>query len=163
MEDKQETKVVNTRSLKSPFLAGFLSFLFPGTGALYNRQYLKGILYIIIFAGLVSMQPEGSAQPFVGILLAGFYIFQIIEAVQTAKMINRLVVNGEIPPEEKIPQSIPTGSIFWGMLLIILGFFLLLANFDLISFGLLFDFWPMLVIAIGIKMLYESTRKKEEK
>jgi|Deesub1362B_J571_1020462.scaffolds.fasta_scaffold00001_486 uncharacterized membrane protein len=162
MNEHQETKIISSRALKSPFLAGFLSFLFPGTGALYNRQYLKGVLYIIIFAGLVSMQPESQAQPFVGILLAGFYIFQIVESVQTSRAINRLVVTGEMPPEEKIPQTIPTGSVFWGLLLIILGIFLLLANFDLISYGFLFDFWPVLVIAIGAKMLYESTRKKEE-
>jgi len=162
MTEQQIQRPMTPRSLKSPFLAGFLAFIFPGTGALYNRQYLKGILYIIIFAGLISLQTESQAQPFIAILLAGFYFFQVIESVQTAKAINRLVINGEIPPEEKIPQTIPTGSIFWGILLIILGILFLLANFDLISYSLIFDFWPLLVIAIGVKMLYESLRKKEE-
>ena len=162
MDEQQIPRTVTTKSLKSPFLAGFLAFIFPGTGALYNRQYLKGILYIIIFAGLVSLQPEAQAQPFVGILLAGFYVFQVIESVQTAKAINRLVINGELPPEEKIPEAIPTGSVFWGILLVVLGLFFLLANFDLISYSLIFDFWPVLVIAIGAKMLYESLRRKEE-
>lgn len=150
---------------KSPALAAILSIIFPGTGALYNEQYTKGILYILIFAGLVTMQGRGGAQPFLGLLLAGFYFFQIIDAVHVAKNINRLccVETGEAGavPTEEITPTIRTGSIFWGLLLMALGVILLLANFDIISYGKIFDLWPLVVIIIGLKLLADYFSRKQ--
>lgn len=160
MEEKTNEKIVIQKTPKSPFLAGLLAFIFPGTGALYNRQLLKGIMFIIVFAGLVSMQSHGDAQPFVALIMAGFYIFQIIDAVQVSKSINNRYLKGEEEIEEEVPEELSSGSIFWGIFLITLGVVLLLANFEIISYGLLFDFWPLAVIGIGAKLIYESARKK---
>lgn len=158
-----EEKVIIKRTTKSPAIAGILSFFFPGTGALYNRQFLKGIMFIIIFAGLVSMQPHGDAQPFIGIILAGFYIFQIIDAIQTAKSINQRVLLGkeeEIEIEEE-EVDIQSGSVFWGAFLIFLGGILLLANFEVISYGSFFKFWPLLVVGIGLKFILDYYSKNK--
>jgi len=144
-----EEKVIIKRPPKSPALAGVLSFFFPGTGALYNRQISKGLLFIVIFAGLVTMQTSGEGQPFLGIILAGFYFYQIIDAIQTAKSINRRLLHGEgeeIEEIEEFPEVVKTGSIFWGIVLIVLGGVLLLANFEVISYDTIFDFWPVVVI-----------------
>jgi TM2 domain-containing membrane protein YozV len=79
-----EEKVVVKRPPKSPFLAGALAFFFPfGIGQIYNRQILKGLIFLIVFAGLVTMQTTGEGQPFLGILLGGFYIYQIASTVDT--------------------------------------------------------------------------------
>jgi len=162
-----EEKVIIKRPPKSPALAGVLSFFFPGTGALYNRQISKGLLFIVIFAGLVTMQTSGEGQPFLGIILAGFYFYQIIDAIQTAKSINRRLLHGEgeeIEEIEEFPEVVKTGSIFWGIVLIVLGGVLLLANFEVISYDTIFDFWPVVVIVIGLKFIadYFSKSKKEE-
>lgn len=161
-----EEKVIIKKPPKSPTLAGVLSFFFPGTGALYNRQILKGLIFIVILAGLVTMQTSGRGQPFLGIILGGFYFYQIIEAIQTSKSINRRALLGEeeeIEKVEEFPQAFKTGSIFWGVILIALGGILLLANFEVINYDTLFDFWPVVVIVIGIKLLadYFSKGKKE--
>ncbi len=160
MEEKTNEKIVIQKPPKSPALAGILAFFFPGTGALYNRQVLKGILFIIVFAGLVSMQHHGDAQPFIALILAGFYIFQIIDSVQTSKSVNHRYLKGEKEIEEAFSEEFTAGSIFWGIFLIILGGVLLLANFEVISYGVLFDFWPLAVIGIGAKLIYDSSRKK---
>jgi len=52
----EEKIKIEQKPVKSPVLAGILSVIFPGAGALYNGNYLKGIIMMIIFAGLVSIQ-----------------------------------------------------------------------------------------------------------
>ncbi|MCJ7612961.1 MAG: DUF5668 domain-containing protein [Candidatus Aminicenantes bacterium] len=154
-------KVVYTRPPKSPVLAGVLSFFFPGTGSLYNREYMKGILYILIFAGLVTLQTQGDAgQPFKGLILGGFYIFQIIDAIQVAKAINQKALTGEAPKNgEDFALAVKGGSIFWGAILIALGAIFLLANFEVIDYDTLLRFWPVLVIGFGGKVIYDYYRR----
>ena len=163
-----EKIIIQKRPPKSPALAGVFSGLIPGTGALYNGQYLKGILFIIIFAGLVSVQEHGGWQPFQGLLLAGFYFFQLIEAVQTAKAINRqaLLENGaekESTFDKELAKIGPSGSIFWGIVLIALGAIFLLGNFDIISYDRIWDFWPLAVIIVGLKLVADYFAKKNGK
>jgi len=154
---------------KSPAAAGILSGFFPGVGQLYNGEYLKGILFLIIFAGLISLQPHGG-QPFPGLILAGFYVFQIIEAVQTAKSINLQAqgapgapaspaIPGASTPAKPAPKS---GSVFWGLGLMALGAIFLLANFDILDYDRIFDFWPVLIIIVGIKMIFDYSIKKKD-
>lgn len=162
-----EKIVVEKKPCKSPAAAGILAGFFPGTGALYNGQYLKGILFIIIFAGLITMQPH-TGQPFPALLLAGFYIFQIIEAVQTAKSINRQALaesEEETGPaaEKEILRIEPLGSAFWGIVLIVLGGIFLLGNFDVINYDRIWDFWPVVVIIVGLKLIVDYFGKKNGK
>jgi len=158
-----EGKVVVQRPAKSPGLAGVLSALFPfGVGAFYNGEIVKGFIYLIIFAGLVTMQEHGSAQPFAGLVLAGFYFYQIIDAVSISKRINRRGLQGEgVPEEEPGIDAVKTGSVFWGALLIVLGGILLLGNFDVISYDRIIDFWPVVVIVIGVKLVAEHFSKNK--
>lgn len=159
-----EEKVVVKKPVKSPGLAGVLSALFPfGIGAFYNGEILKGFLYLFIFAGLVTMQGHGSAQPFLGLILAGFYIFQIIDSVHVAKRINRRVGQGEAIKEEEtdVTAVVKSGSVFWGALLIVLGGILILANFDVIPYDKVSDFWPVAIIVIGLKLVFDYFTKSK--
>lgn len=158
-----EEKIVVKKPPKSPFLAGLLSFFFPGTGALYNGDYLRGVIYIIIFAGLITIQKQGQAQPFVALMLAGFYIFQIIDSVNTAGAINRKAVLGEKTQkieEDQISRVVKSGSVFWGAVLMGLGIILLLGNFEVIDYDHIFDFWPLVIIVIGLKFIADYFAKK---
>ena len=67
-----EEKIILKRPPKSGFLAGLLSCIFPGLGSLYNRQVTKGLMFMVIFAGLVTMQASVEVQPFAALVLAGF-------------------------------------------------------------------------------------------
>jgi TM2 domain-containing membrane protein YozV len=160
-----EEKVTVKRPTKSPGLAGVLSAFFPfGAGAFYNGQYAKGLIYLFVFAGLVTIQGHGKGQPFAGLLLAGFYIFQIIDSVHTARAMNRLALQPgaeEAPKVEEFPQELKTGSIFWGLVLVALGAIFLLANFNVISYDTIFDFWPVAVIVIGLKLIVDYFARKK--
>jgi len=165
----QEKIQIKREPPRSPAVAGILAAFFPfGVGAFYNRQYLKGIIFLIIFAGLVTMQtrPGDINQPFSGILLAGFYFFQIFDAIHTAKNINRraLMEEGAEKAEEiEFMKMEKTGSIFWGIVLIVVGGIFLLANFDVIDYGHIFDFWPLVVIVIGLKLIVDYIPKRKHR
>jgi len=65
----------------NPGLAALLG-LIPGVGAMYNEQYAKGIVHLIVFAVLVSLAHE------VGIFhlfVFGWVIYMAIEAHHTAR------------------------------------------------------------------------------
>ncbi len=160
----EEKIIIQKKPPKSPGLAGVIAGLFPGFGALYNGQYLKWIIFFLMFAGFVTMQQYGELQPFLGLTLAAFYIYQIVDAVKTSKEINRLALLKEkeekAPKIEEIPQTFKAGSIFWGAFLIILGAIFLLANFEVIAYETLFDFWPLAIIAVGLKLVADFILKK---
>jgi TM2 domain-containing membrane protein YozV len=167
MEEKVivQEKVVLPKPRKSPVLAFLLSFFFPfGVGPFYNGEIVKALIYLVVFAGLVTMQPQGGSQPFAGIVLGAFYIFQIIDSVNVANKINRrALVGGEAEVEETTisTEAVTAGSIFWGILLIALGGILLLGNFEVISYKTIWDFWPAVVIVIGAKLIFDYLSKKE--
>jgi B-box zinc finger len=65
----------------NPGLAALLGII-PGVGAMYNGQYAKGIVHLIVFAVLVTLSHENGI---FGIFIAGWVIYQILEAHHTAR------------------------------------------------------------------------------
>jgi hypothetical protein len=133
----------------SPALAFILAFVFPGLGAIYNRQYNKGLIYIAIFAsaifGFIS-DLDDSFKAILGILLGGFFFYTAFEAMQTAQARNR----GETPPDplESWSKERPIGAI----ILIGLGALFLLDNFHVFDFIRLGRMWPLILIGVGLYM-----------
>jgi TM2 domain-containing membrane protein YozV len=64
----------------SPFLAGLLGFI-PGVGAMYNGQFIKGLLHVVIFIVLIGIT---SHLPLFGILIAAWEFYQVFDAAHTA-------------------------------------------------------------------------------
>ena len=64
-----------------PAIAALLGFI-PGVGAMYNGQYAKGIVHLIIFAVLASLADQNSI---FGIFVAAWIFYQAIEAYHTAR------------------------------------------------------------------------------
>ena len=67
----------------SPLLAGLLGTI-PGVGAMYNGQFIKGIVHVLIFIALISATTHFGL---LGIAIAVWYIYMIFDAVQTAQAI----------------------------------------------------------------------------
>ena len=65
----------------SPGVAAVLGVI-PGVGAMYNGQFIKGLIHVVIFAALVSATHIWG--PF-GILIAGWVCYQIFDAYHTAR------------------------------------------------------------------------------
>jgi TM2 domain-containing membrane protein YozV len=77
----------------NPAVAAALGFI-PGLGAIYNGEYVKGLIHVAVFAGIISIlnsvsnSASGGAGlgAFFGIGLACFYFYMPIEAYRTARM-----------------------------------------------------------------------------
>ena len=81
----------------NPALAGVLAGFFPfGVGAVYTGQYAKGLAHLVIFTLLV-LGAAVAATPWAvfGLGIAGFYFYQIIDSVRTARALQL----GQPPPD----------------------------------------------------------------
>ena len=133
----------------NPGAAFVLGFLFPGLGAVYNGQYNKALIHIVVFAAFIlglSSDMDGGMKAVFGILLAGFIFYMAFDAMRTAQSKQR----GETPadPLESWSKNRPVGPI----ILIVLGAIFLLNNFDWFPFYRLVRFWPLILIAVGALM-----------
>lgn len=140
----------------SPPLAFVLGFI-PGVGAVYNGQYAKGLLHVVIFGSIISILSSGAAQGFVplfGLMIPTFVFYMAFEAYHTAKKRR----DGEMVDEfsglvhARGPRSrFPMAPV----LLIGFGLLFLLDNLDLLKIDRLLRYWPALLIVLGLFLLYE--------
>jgi len=138
----------------SPGLA-FLLGMIPGVGAIYNGQYAKGLIHVIIIGLMISILSNGAGsglEPLLGLLLAGFWAYMAFEAFHTAKRRQSGLVVDEF--SSLIPMR--GGSRFPAapVVLIALGVIFLLNNLDLLDLHRALRYWPVLLIALGAYMLY---------
>lgn len=68
-------------SAPNPALAALLG-LIPGVGAMYNGQYVKAIVHVLVFVVLVGM---ANAHGIFGIFIAAWVFYQVFDAYHTAK------------------------------------------------------------------------------
>lgn len=136
---------------KSPVGAAILSGLFPGVGFFYIGNFVKGIAYMLIFASLIVLQVKGRGHEHVvyGLLIAGFYIFQIFDSFDEARKTRYRDVANEVENDE--PDSV---SFFASVMILILGVFFQLAELDVISYRDIAKMWPLFLVALGIKYIY---------
>ncbi len=138
----------------SPPLAFILGFI-PGVGAIYNGQYLKGLVHALIFGLLITIidNTRGSAEPLVAILMAAFVFYMPFEAFHTAKQREIGAPIDEwssILPRSRHFGRAPVGPI----VLIAIGVLYLLNSLDLLDFSQIGRFWPVILIVVGAYMLY---------
>jgi hypothetical protein len=138
----------------SPGLALFLGMI-PGVGAIYNGQYAKGLLHAIIWGVLVSIVDSHAAhglEPVFGMLIAAWMAYMAFEAYHTARK-RRM---GE-PVDEyssllnlRGQHNVPVAAIG----LILMGILLLLHTLNLLDFEYVARYWPVLLIAAGVYLLF---------
>jgi len=159
-----EKTVVAPRSMKSPALAGVLSFFLPfGVGALYNEQKNKALIQFIVFFGLVYALAKGGSGVVFGLALAAFYFYQLLDNIQAAKAINAASAGQPAAAAvAELPEAVASGSVFWGIVLIALGVILILANFEVIPYRTLGDYWPVAAIVIGLKLVADAVVKSKK-
>ena len=80
-------------------MAGILAGFFPfGVGAVYCGQYAKGLAHLVIFTLLVwgeTVVDNAGLNTILGLGIAFFYVWQIIDSVHTARAIQK----GEPAPD----------------------------------------------------------------
>ena len=149
-----------TSKAKSPVLATFLSIV-PGCGQFYLGSFLKGIVHILVFAGLITLaEHAGSDDEIVfALMIGGFYIFQIFDTYRDAQRTNML----DVAPEAESPaEKEEEISLFWAIAVLITGVLFQLANLDIISLRQISRLWPLILIVLGIRLLTEYFHKGEK-
>ncbi|MGB7435646.1 MAG: DUF5668 domain-containing protein [Candidatus Acidiferrum sp.] len=134
----------------SPVLA-FILGLIPGLGAIYNGEYNKALLHIVIFAGIIlgiSLNLGDGAQAVLICALVLFPFYMAIDAVRTLKA--RQTGEKYQDPLENLTRQKAIGPI----LLIVLGGLFLLNNFGFFDFFRVRELiFPLILIGIGVLLL----------
>jgi TM2 domain-containing membrane protein YozV len=129
------------------FLLGFI----PGLGAIYNGEYNKAIIHIVIFGSIILGLSSDLGDGMTGMLvfmLVAFVFYMAIDAMRTAKM--RETGQPLNDPFESWSSRRPLGPI----ILIAVGGLFLLNNFGFFDFFRVRQiFLPLLLIGIGAVML----------
>ena len=141
-------------SRNHPGVALALGFI-PGLGAVYNGEYMKALVHVAIFGGIIALLNTNlpdAYDAFLGIALGCFYFYMPIEAYRMAKA-RQL---GEPEPQDLVYARgrKPMGAI----VLIVLGVLFLLANFGLLRTEWLTKGWPIGLIAIGVWILADRMK-----
>jgi hypothetical protein len=145
---------VHEASKNHPGLALALGFI-PGLGAVYNGEYIKALVHVMIFGGIIALLNTNlpdAYNAFLGIALGCFYFYMPIEAYRVAKA-RQL---GEPQPRDFVYSrgGKPVGAV----VLIVLGVLFLLANFGLLRVEWLTKGWPIGLIAIGVWILADRLK-----
>jgi TM2 domain-containing membrane protein YozV len=162
---------------KNPFIAGVLSFLFPGAGQLYNEDYMKGIILIaamiasvvtIVYTGIAlggQVMSGGMNNGFpamyivriviAGLIYMGIWIYGIIDGITTAQRLTANAVN----PAASVTAAPRTkeGTIALGVVLVLFGLICIAVQLGLkfeylIRYGL-----PVALILIGGYLLAKTS------
>ena len=139
----------------SPGLA-FVLGLIPGVGAIYNAQYVKGLVHVLVLGILISIISSGAApgfEPLFGLLIALWFFYMAFEAYHTASKKQR----GE--PVDEFSSLIPirpsqSGFPAGPVVVIAIGVIFLLNTLEILQIRTILRWWPAFLIALGAYMLY---------
>jgi hypothetical protein len=148
----------------SPGLA-FLLGLIPGVGAIYNAQYVKGFVHVVVLGLLISIGGSGAFSgdlgPLFGLLIAMWFPYMAFEAYHTAAKRQRGEAVDEfssILPLRPRSKGFPVGPV----LLIAIGIVFLLETMQILRLYQIMKYWPVFLIALGCYMLYVRLRASDE-
>ncbi len=174
------TPVAVTAGGPSPAIAMLLGFI-PGVGAMYNSQFLKGFIHVVIFVMLIVAADNVSG--LFGLLIAFFVIYMAFDAYKTAEAIRMglplpdplgldrmfglhesqarppvspaagVTVPGAVAPPPPPPVRRSSEPV-GAIVLIALGVIFLLGNLGWFHAG---RFWPVILIGVGLWIAYKRT------
>ena len=143
----------------NPRLAAVLGFI-PGLGAVYNGEYLKALIHVVIFGTLIAVHNSemnrgdmnAGSMAFIHVAIACFYFYMPIDAYRVAKARRA----GLPAPAGPLPETVTrSGKPVGAMVLIFLGVMFLLANFGLLNEDWLAKVWPLGLIGLGGWILWQ--------
>jgi hypothetical protein len=135
----------------------FLLGLVPGLGAVYNGEYNKAIVHVLIFGGIIVGLTGVFGENLTGfwvLALVGFVFYMAIDALRTAKAKQ----TGQ--PLNDPLQTWTMNRSLGPILLIGAGALFLLNNFGFFDyFRVRQIFWPLVLIGIGFLMLKNRVQR----
>jgi len=132
-------------------VVAFILGLVPGLGAIYNAEYNKALIHIMIFAGIILGLSSDFGQGLTPIFVLAVIIFPFYMAIDAMRVARARATGEQLSdPFETWTKNRPIGPI----ILIGLGALFLLNNFGVFDFFRVRQiFWPVLLIGVGFLML----------
>lgn len=131
--------------------------IIPGLGAVYNGEYIKALIHVVIFASLIAAMASdinSSLLAFVIVAFIAFCFYMPVDAYRVAKA--RSTGEGAPPDLVHGPGRKPIGAI----VLIGIGVLLLLANFGLLERDWFGKAWPVALVLLGAWLLKDRLTGK---
>ena len=149
----------------SPGFAFALGLL-PGVGAIYNGEFLKAAIHVLIFGSLITLEDQmgGAGDALFGLMIFAFYMYMPFEAYYTAKK-RKLHAQGiELEtPIDRLQQQfsrIKERELWGGVALVAIGGVLLLGNLNLLSLSWIGTLlWPAVLVGLGFWLLKKHQSK----
>ncbi len=143
---------------KNPVGAAILSAFFPGLGMIYVGNTIKALAYMVIFACLIVLQVKAHNHEHIvfGLMIAGFYIFQIFDSFEEARNVHQKTV------EERSGFGAES-SLFAGVSILLIGVVFQLASLNVIRYRDITRLWPLVLIALGGKFIYTYLQESRSK
>jgi Domain of unknown function (DUF5668) len=122
----------------------------PGLGAIYNGDYWKALIHVLIFGVIISLinRAPGLFVP----LLVAWIFYMPFDAYRTAQA--RETAGPASASDLRRRETI--GPI----LLIVIGTLFLLDQMNLVNLDRVIDFWPLGLIALGVWMLMKRQEQR---
>ena len=153
--------LVQTTGGGSPKTA-FLLGLIPDVGAIFNAEYFKAALHLLIFGTLVTAADHaGPGEALFALLAFGFYVYMPFEAFYTAKK-RKLAREGInlITPFDSFNEQFGDMELWGGIALVVMGVIFLLHTFDILPLEKIGRIWPVLLILAGIAFIRRFLKGK---
>ncbi|HEV3198886.1 MAG TPA: B-box zinc finger protein [Bryobacteraceae bacterium] len=136
----------------NPGAALVLGFI-PGLGAVYNGEYTKALVHLVIWGGLFALGMSnrvGDLDVLAWVAFGLFPLYMAIDSYRTAVARRQ----GETPPGFRMegPGARPVG----GIVLIGLGVLFLLGEFGWLDWEWVGRFWPLALIILGVWIIYKQ-------
>jgi len=144
---------------KSPILALVLSSM-PGLGQVYIGFYQQGFTNALVVASIIALlnaEVSRHAEPLLGLFLAFFWLYNIVDAWRRAVFYNNALAGigpATLPDEFEVTAG--RGSLAGGIALIVVGGVVLSNTLFGWSLDWVAKWWPVAFIAAGAWLIYPS-------
>jgi hypothetical protein len=145
------------RQEKAPALAVLLSFCMPGLGHLYAEAYERAAMIFVGFIMMIFAAVQG-AFPIALCVLASIFLwfFGMFDSYREVQLVN---LGAEAP--EPAPRRRGEGRLVFGVFLLVVGGLLLVRNLDLFEIDWLLEWWPALVVLVGLYLIIDAARGRK--
>ena len=120
------------------------------------------MLFATIITGLATIDVVG-VDVILALSLAYLWFYNMIDAIRRATLINRtldVLEQANLPDDYELPGQ--SGSMFGGVVLIIIGTLIVLDNNFEVDMRWLEDWWSLGLVAMGGYLVYRSRKEKKK-
>ncbi|HET6329234.1 MAG TPA: hypothetical protein VFF76_00465 [Holophagaceae bacterium] len=149
---------------KSPLLAGFLS-LMPGVGQVFLGYTRLGFVHGVTAATLICLMSTnrlGPLEPLVGVFVAFFWLYNLVDAYRRATLLNEAITRMETPQQlsDGFDSVSSEARIAAGGILIVAGTLALLNLRFGISMEWLERWWPAGLVLMGLYLVLRAVKDR---